>query len=102
MSDLLVFSFIFVCHEFFRYHKYKEAYWSERRGRNRVEQEMRRITKHQLNTDKGFFVQPVGILHSCYRQCVGKYYYHYNDYYNNQSLYSHIQIHIHTYIHSLL
>jgi tRNA (Thr-GGU) A37 N-methylase len=32
---------------------------------------MRRITKHQLKTDAGFFVQPVGTLQSCYRQCIG-------------------------------
>ena len=25
----------------------------------------------QLNTSEGFFVQPIGHIHSCYRQCVG-------------------------------
>jgi len=32
---------------------------------------MRRITKHQLKTDVGFFVQPIGTLRSCYRHCIG-------------------------------
>lgn len=47
------------------------AYWAERRGRTRVEQEMRRLTQVQLNTTEGFFVQPIGRIDSCYRQCVG-------------------------------
>ena len=51
--------------------KFEEAYWGERRGRTRVEAEMRRITKLQLNTQNGFFVQPVGHIESCYRQCIG-------------------------------
>jgi tRNA (Thr-GGU) A37 N-methylase len=49
----------------------EEAYWAERRGRTRVEQEMRRLAEVQLNTSEGFFVQPVGVVESCYRQCVG-------------------------------
>jgi tRNA (Thr-GGU) A37 N-methylase len=32
---------------------------------------MRRLAEVQLNTTEGFFVQPVGIIHSCFRQCVG-------------------------------
>ena len=51
--------------------KYENAYWGERRGRARVEQEMKRISNIQLNTDQGFFVQPIGEIHSCYRQCIG-------------------------------
>ena len=51
--------------------KFQEAYWSERRGRTRVEMEMRRLTRTQLKTDVGFFVQPIGTLKSCYRQCIG-------------------------------
>jgi|MDTB01.3.fsa_nt_gb tRNA (Thr-GGU) A37 N-methylase len=51
--------------------KLEKAYWAERRGRCRVEQEMRRISDVQLKTDKGFFVQPIGAIESCYRQCVG-------------------------------
>ena len=50
---------------------YENAYWSERRGRTRVEQEMRKLTNVQLNTSNGFFVQPIGHIFSCYRQCVG-------------------------------
>ena len=41
---------------------YEDAYWGERRGRARVEQEMRRIANVQLNTEKGFFVQPIGMI----------------------------------------
>lgn len=51
--------------------KLEKAYWGERRGRARVEKEMKRISNIQLNTDEGFFVQPIGEIHSCYRQCVG-------------------------------
>ena len=51
--------------------KLETAYWAERRGRTRVEQEMRRLTEVRLNTSEGFFVQPIGIIDSCYRQCVG-------------------------------
>lgn len=51
--------------------KLEVGYWSERRGRTRVEQEMRRLTEVQLNTSEGFFVQPIGVIDSCYRQCVG-------------------------------
>eukprot|EP00606_Chrysophyceae_sp_TOSAG23-5_P001063 GSChrysophyteH2.ASY1.ANO1.916.1 assembled CDS len=49
----------------------EESYWAERRGRTRVEQEMRNLANIQLNTDAGFFVQPMGVVESCYRQCVG-------------------------------
>lgn len=51
--------------------KYKQAYWGERKGRTRVEKEMKKIANIRLNTNEGFFVQPVGIISSCYRQCVG-------------------------------
>ena len=32
---------------------------------------MRRIANVQLRTEDGFFVQPIGVIESCYRQCVG-------------------------------
>jgi hypothetical protein len=51
--------------------KWEKAYWGERRGRARVEREMKRISDIQLSTDKGFFVQAIGEISSCYRQCVG-------------------------------
>lgn len=38
---------------------------------NRVELEMKKLTEVSLNTSEGFFVQPIGIIKSCYRQCVG-------------------------------
>lgn len=54
-----------------KFERMSSAYWSERRGRTRVEQEMRRLAEVQLNTSEGFFVQPIGVIDSCYRQCVG-------------------------------
>jgi len=66
---------LLACWSAFSYYKksqaMEEAYWAERRGRTRVEQEMRRLAEVQLNTSEGFFVQPVGVVESCYRQCVG-------------------------------
>ena len=53
------------------YTHYEIAYWAERRGRARVEQEMRKLTDVQLNTEQGFFVQPIAQIESCFRQCVG-------------------------------
>ena len=32
---------------------------------------MRNLAEVQLNTDQGFFVQPIGSIVSCYKQCVG-------------------------------
>jgi tRNA (Thr-GGU) A37 N-methylase len=43
----------------------------EKRGRNRTELAMKKLTDLQLNTSEGFFVQPIGIIQSCYRQCIG-------------------------------
>lgn len=51
--------------------KFEEAYWGERRGRARVEKEMRKISNIRLDTSQGFYVQPIGEISSCYRQCVG-------------------------------
>ena len=50
---------------------YETSYWSERRGRTRVELEMKKISEIQLNTSEGFFVQPIGHIQSCYRNCIG-------------------------------
>ena len=50
---------------------WETAYWAERRGRARVEAEMKKLTEVQLNTSDGFFVQPIAHIHSCFRQCVG-------------------------------
>ncbi len=49
----------------------EKAYWGERRGRTRVEQEMRKLGNVRLNTETGFYIQPIGTIYSCYRQCVG-------------------------------
>jgi hypothetical protein len=54
-----------------KYESMERAYRGERIGRTRVEQEMRRLAKVQLNTSEGFFVQPVGTIESCYKQCIG-------------------------------
>lgn len=51
--------------------KFEDGYWAERRGRTRVEKEMKKLSNIRLNTEEGFFVQPIGSIHSCYRQCVG-------------------------------
>jgi tRNA (adenine37-N6)-methyltransferase len=32
---------------------------------------MKKLSEVQLNTSEGFFVQPIGHIESCYRQCVG-------------------------------
>jgi tRNA-methyltransferase O len=65
----------FLSWEYVRYRRrmehYETAYWAERRGRARVELEMKKLSEVQLNTSEGFFVQPIGHIESCYRQCVG-------------------------------
>lgn len=58
-------------HYYKKYKNMEENYWSERRGRTRVEQEMRNLAQIQLNTSEGFFVQSIGIIESCYKQCIG-------------------------------
>jgi hypothetical protein len=49
----------------------EKAYWMEHRGRLRTEMAMKKISSIQLNTDGGFFVQEIGTVASCYRQCIG-------------------------------
>ena len=49
---------------------WETAYWAERRGRARVEAEMKKLTEVQLNTSDGFFVQPIAHIHSCFRQVI--------------------------------
>jgi hypothetical protein len=39
--------------------KWEKAYWGERRGRARVEREMKRISDIQLSTDKGCSCRPL-------------------------------------------
>lgn len=51
--------------------KFEDSYWAERRGRARVEKEMKKIANVRLNTSQGFYVQPIGEISSCYRQCIG-------------------------------
>ena len=65
-----ILGFEFTRHYRWHYH-YESAYWGERRGRARVEQEIKRLTEVQLNTSEGFFIQPIATIESCYRQCVG-------------------------------
>lgn len=68
ISSLLAFEFA----RHYRAHThYESAYWGERRGRVRVEQEIKRLTEVQLNTSDGFFIQPIATIESCYKQCVG-------------------------------
>jgi tRNA (adenine37-N6)-methyltransferase len=74
-QGLALFSLTYLSWEFVRHwiksRHFEDAYWGERRGRTRVEQEMRRLAEVQLNTSEGFFIQPIGTIDSCYRQCVG-------------------------------
>lgn len=51
--------------------KYELAYWNERRGRVRVEKEMKNISNIRLNTSEGFFIKPIGEIQSCYKNCIG-------------------------------
>lgn len=60
-----------LCRNYINANHYEGAYWGERRGRARVEKEMKKLTEIQLNTSEGFFVQPVAHIKSCYRQCIG-------------------------------
>ena len=60
---------------------YVDCYWQERKGRNRVEREMRKISDIQLNAGGvsegasggvrehgAFFVQPIAKVEGCYKQ----------------------------------
>jgi hypothetical protein len=49
----------------------EKAYWMEHRGRLRTEMAMKKISSIQLDTDRGFFVQEIRTVASCYRQCIG-------------------------------
>ena len=75
MEGVLIFAVSVLGFEYSRQRRaariYESSYWAERKGRARVEQEMRRLSEVRLNTDVGFFVQPVGSISSCYRQCIG-------------------------------
>jgi tRNA-methyltransferase O len=74
-DGLIIGTLYFLTWEYIRHLRkaqhYEAAYWAERRGRARVELEMKKLTDVQLNTSEGFFVQPIGHIRSCYRQCVG-------------------------------
>lgn len=74
-GGLFVGALYFLTWEYLRYRRrlehFETAYWAERRGRARVELEMKKLSEVQLNTSEGFFVQPIGHIESCYRQCVG-------------------------------
>ena len=60
---------------FVKFKHYEDAYVTERRGRIRVEKEMKNIREVKLQTgeDSGgaFFVQPIAHVESCYKQCIG-------------------------------
>ncbi|POM74043.1 Hypothetical protein PHPALM_9045 [Phytophthora palmivora] len=51
--------------------KKEKARVDERRGRVAAEKELRRVMEEKLDTSKGCFVQPVGIIHSCFKVCLG-------------------------------
>ncbi|KAL7680473.1 putative Chromo-like domain superfamily, trmO-like domain, YaeB-like superfamily protein [Plasmopara halstedii] len=43
----------------------------ERQGRVAAERELRRVMEEKLDTSKGCYVQPIGIIHSCFKTCLG-------------------------------
>ena len=64
------------CRNFLKFKHYEDAYLTERRGRVRVEKEMKNIREVRLRTGAegggAFFVQPIGHVESCYKQCIGE------------------------------
>eukprot|EP00603_Paraphysomonas_imperforata_P007083 CAMPEP_0114425518 /NCGR_PEP_ID=MMETSP0103-20121206/7278_1 /TAXON_ID=37642 ORGANISM="Paraphysomonas imperforata, Strain PA2" /NCGR_SAMPLE_ID=MMETSP0103 /ASSEMBLY_ACC=CAM_ASM_000201 /LENGTH=358 /DNA_ID=CAMNT_0001594359 /DNA_START=6 /DNA_END=1082 /DNA_ORIENTATION=+ len=60
---------------YLKFKHYEDAYVTERRGRIRVEREMKNIREVRLQTGKqsggAFFVQPIAHVESCYKQCIG-------------------------------
>jgi hypothetical protein len=75
-EGLVIGTLFFLTWEYIRHIRrirhFETAYWAERRGRARVELEMKKLSEVQLNTSEGFFVQPIAHIESCYRQCVGE------------------------------
>jgi hypothetical protein len=61
---------------FLKFRHYEDAYVTERRGRIRVEREMKKIREVRLQTGEqsggAFFVQPIAEVESCYKQCIGE------------------------------
>lgn len=60
---------------FMKFKHYEDAYVTERKGRIRVEKEMKNIREVRLQTGEqgggAFFVQPIALVESCYKQCIG-------------------------------
>ena len=73
-EGLMIGAIYFLVWEYIRHVRkldhWETAYWAERRGRARVEAEMKKLTEVQLNTSDGFFVQPIAHIHSCFRQVI--------------------------------
>lgn len=74
-NGLVYFTFFFLNWELIRrsrlYWHYEKAFWSERKGRKRIEDERKQLLEIQLNSSEGFYVQPIGLIQSCFRQCIG-------------------------------
>lgn len=51
--------------------KLYQSYICEKKGRISAEKENRHLIEAQLNTKDGLYVQAIGTLFSCYRQCLG-------------------------------
>jgi hypothetical protein len=64
------------CRSHLKFRHYEDAYATERRGRLRVEKEMKNIREVRLQTGErgggAFFVQPIARVESCYKQCIGE------------------------------
>ena len=54
-----------------RVEQLSDAYWGERRGRSRLEEELRKLGMLQLRNDEGYYLQEVGYIESCYKLCLG-------------------------------
>lgn len=59
--------------------KYEKAFWSERKGRSRVEFELKAAANLRQSTivasdsinSTGYYIESIGKIYSCYRQCLG-------------------------------
>ena len=74
LNGILLFGVTILGVEYFRVKRrcvsLVDSYWQERKGRNRVEREMRKISDIQLSSGENgaFFVQPIARVEGCYKQ----------------------------------
>lgn len=51
--------------------KLEDAYQQEHRGRCNLEKKLKVLTNTMLSHEDGVFVHEIGVLESCYKQCIG-------------------------------